>query len=175
MNIVEPAASPRRSLKDRLLTDLYLTRLEWHLEAVLTGKERRATVKELRQALASDPRDTTSSLRDLGSPRTLARQYGSDDDLRPLWSIGVITAGLALLLYWALFLAFSFGMVAAVDSNTPMEAHATFLFVKVTAFSSADSIGLGWTSSWAWLTVPAVISAVAFLLGARSWRITTSR
>lgn len=170
MNNVEPAASSRRSLKDRFHTDMYLTRLDWHLEAVLTGKERRATVKELRQALASDPRDTTTSLRDLGSPRTLARQYGVDDDLRPLWSIGVITAGLALLVYWALFLTFSFGMLAAIDSNAPMEASATFLFVDVNAFSSADSVGLGWTSSWEWLIVPAIISAVAFILGARTWR-----
>ncbi|MBP2265049.1 hypothetical protein J3A64_000513 [Pseudarthrobacter sp. PvP004] len=169
------AASPRRSLRDRIQTDMYLTRLDWHLEAVLTGKERRATVKELRQALAGDPRDTPSSLRDLGSPKTLARQYAVDDDRRPLWSIGIITAGLALLVYSALFLAFTFGMVAAVDANTPMEAHATFFFVDVTAFSSPDSVGMGWTSSWAWLIVPAIIGVVALLLGARSWRIFNRR
>ncbi|MFK0039066.1 hypothetical protein ACIQTW_04420 [Paenarthrobacter sp. NPDC090517] len=175
MSSLEAADPPRRSLRDRIQTDIYLTRLDWHLEAVLAGKERRAVVKELRQALASDPRETTLGLRDLGSPKALARQYAIDDDRQPLWSIGIITAGLALLVYWALFLAFSFGMVAAVDANAPMEAHASFLFVNVTAFASTEAVGMGWTSSWAWLFVPAIIAFAGLLLGARSWRIISPR
>jgi hypothetical protein len=62
-------------------------------------------------------------------------------------------------------------MLAAVDSNAPAEAHATFLFVDVEAFSFPDAVGIGWTSSWNWLIVPGAIVVVSFLLGARAWRV----
>ena len=65
-------------------------------------------------------------------------------------------------------------MLAAVDSNGSAEAHAVFLFVDVTAFSTPDSFGIGWSSGWAWLAVPGVIAALALLLGARFWRIFTA-
>ena len=49
--------APRRSFRDRLRTEKYLTRLGWHLEGVMAGKQRRATIRELRVTLASGPRD----------------------------------------------------------------------------------------------------------------------
>lgn len=160
-----------RSLWDRLRTDIYLTRLDWHLEEVTTGKERRAIVRELRHELAGDPRETKVTLRDLGPVKTLAKQYG-DGIRRPMWSIGVIAAGLAFLIYLVVFYTFAFGMLAAVVSVGSTEAQATFLFVDVTAFSEAGTIGIGWTSGWAWFTVPAVIVAITFILGSRLWRFT---
>ncbi|MDN4609580.1 hypothetical protein [Arthrobacter burdickii] len=159
-----------RSMGDRLHAEAYLTRLDWHLEAVMPGKERRSTVKELRQSLISDPRGMTSSLRDLGSPKALADQYADDAHRRPLWSIGVIAAGAALLVYWTVFLSYVFGMLAAVESLGSAEADATFFIIKVTAFSTDEGVGIGWTSDWAWLIVPTVLAAFAFLLGARIWR-----
>ncbi|KNC18784.1 hypothetical protein AC792_10200 [Arthrobacter sp. RIT-PI-e] len=162
---------PRRSICDRLRTDLYLMRLDWHLEAVLPGKERRATIKELRQALAGDPRTTSAVLTDLGHPQDLARQYAVDERRRPLWSIGVITAGFALLVYWMVFLSFTFSMLAVVDSRAPMEADATIFLIHVTAFSTGDGVGIGWTSTWAWLVVPGILITIALLLGARAWRL----
>lgn len=160
-----------RSIGDRLHAEAYLTRLDWHLEAVMPGKGRRSTIKELRQSLASDPRDMTTSLRDLGSPKALADQYAADAHRRPLWSIGVISAGAALLVYWTVFLSYVFGMLAAVESTGSAEADATFFTIKVTAFSSDEAFGIGWTSDWAWLIVPTVIAALVFLLGARIWRL----
>ena len=80
-------------------------------------------------------------------------------------------AALTLFVYWLAFLLFTFGMLAAVDSNAPAEAHATFLFVDVEAFSLPDAVGIGWTSSCNWLLVPGVLVAVSFLLGARVWRM----
>lgn len=165
------AATPKRSFRDRMRTDWYLTRLDWHLEGLVAGRERKATLRELRQALAGDPRDTTAALADLGAPSALAQQYAQDSPRRPLWSVGVVVAALTLFVYWLAFLLFAFGMLAAVDSNAPAEAHATFLFVDVEAFSFPDSVGIGWTSSWAWLLVPGALVAVSFLLGSRAWRI----
>lgn len=165
------AGSPTRSLRDRLRTDWYLTRLDWHLEGLLPGRERKAALRDLRRDLASDPRDTTAALFDLGAPRILARQYAEESPPRPLWSIGAVIAGLALFVYWTSFVLFTFGMLAAVDYNAPAQAHATFLFVDVEAFSSPDAVGIGWTSSWGWLMVPGGIAAISFLLGSRVWRI----
>ena len=145
-------------------------RLDWHLEGCLPSAERKATIGSLRQELAADPRDITHALNDLGSPRVLATRYADEGTQRPLWSIGVIIAALALLAYWALFLSFTGGMLAAVDSAAPSRAQSTFLFIQVEAFSNADGFGIGWSSGWAWLLVPFVIITVAFLAGARTWR-----
>lgn len=165
------AGLPVRSFRDRVRTGWYLMRLDWHLEGLLPGRERKATLLELRGALATDPRETTAALSDLGAPRILARQYAEESPRRPLWSIGAVIAGLALVVYWTSFLLFAFGMLAAVDFNAPAQAHAMFLFVQVEAFSSPDTIGIGWSSNWQWLLVPCVITAVSFLLGARIWRL----
>ncbi|MEG9247935.1 hypothetical protein V6S67_07545 [Arthrobacter sp. Soc17.1.1.1] len=173
--ILEPTPARRRSISEKLRADLYLTKLDWHLEGVLPGKARRATVKDLRQSLVSDPRDMSSSLRDLGSPKALAEQYADDTRRRPLWSVGIITAGAALLIYWTVFLSYVFGMLAAVESLGSSEAHARFLTIEVTAYSTAEAVGIGWTSDWAWLVVPIVIATLAFLLGARAWRAIAMR
>ncbi|AIY02772.1 hypothetical protein ART_3173 [Arthrobacter sp. PAMC 25486] len=148
----------------------YLIRLEWHLEGILRGADRKATITSLRQELLTDPRELASALADLGPASVLAARYGDEGERRPLWSMGVVIGAIALLAYWAVFLSFTGGMLAAVDSAAPAEAHSTFLFVGVEAFSNAESIGIGWVSGWAWLVVPATIVLAAFLLGARIWR-----
>ncbi len=48
-----------RSIGERLRVSMHLTRLDRHLEAVMPGKKRGATVKELRKTLASGPKDVT--------------------------------------------------------------------------------------------------------------------
>ena len=160
----------RRTIRDRMRIESYLTRLEWHLEGVLPGAERKATAETLRRELLADPRNLATALADLGAPRVLAARYADEGQQRPLWSMGVIIAGIALLAYWAVFLSYTGGMLAAVDSAGSAEADSTFLFVQVEAFSNSERIGVGWTSGWAWLLVPAGIVAVAFFAGARFWR-----
>lgn len=161
----------QRSMTDRLRIDTYLMRVDWHLEGVTRGAERKAAIRSLREQLAGDPRDLRTALSDLGPPTALAARYADEGVRRPPWSIGVIIAGVALLVYWIVFLSYTGGMLAVVDSTAPGEAHATFLFIDVMAFSNADGVGIGWTSGWAWLVVPVVIVTIAFLLGARSWRL----
>lgn len=168
---VEHAA--RRSPTDRLRIDLFLMRLDWHLEGVTRRTERKEAIRSLREELAADPRDIRTALSDLGPPNTLAARYANEGERSPMWSMGIITATVALLVYWTVFLSFAGGMLAAVDSTAPGEAHAKLLFVDVTASSNANAIGVTWTSGWAWLVVPAVFATIAFLLGARSWRLAT--
>lgn len=166
-----PAKGSRRSIADRLRIEDYLTRLEWHLEGGLPGGERKAVIKGLREELVADPRETGIALRDLGTPRTLAARYADEGVLRPLWSIGIVTAGAALLVYWILFFTYVLGMLAAVDGASAGSATSRFLSIPVQAFSSSEAFGIGWTGGWAWLVVPAVMVLAAFLAGARIWRV----
>lgn len=149
-------------------------RLDWHLEGVTRRTERNAAIRSLREDLLTDPRGIRTALSDLGPPNTLAMRYANEGERSPMWSIGIITATVALFVYWTVFLSFAGGMLAAVDSTAPGEAHANFFFVDVTAYSNANAIGVTWTSGWAWLVVPAMFVTIAFLLGARSWRLATS-
>lgn len=159
------------SVADRWRRDSYLQRLDWHLEAVVTGRERRSIIRSLRDELSVDQRPMTTALADLGSPRALAARYADDPArLRPTWSIGVIWGGVAILAYWFSFALFTLGMLSVVEQSTLDEAHARFFFVDVLAFANEDGIGVGWSGDVAWILVPIVIIAVAVLVGARCWR-----
>ena len=164
----------RRSLRERWRMSVYLARLEWHLEGFLQIKERKTAVSSLRKELLADPRGISVGLHALGPPAALAARWAKEGTLRPFWSIGIIAAGVVLFVYWGLLLSFAAGMLAAVKGSGIAEAHATYLFVGVSASSSADGISIGWTSQGAWVTVPAVIIIVAFIVGARLWRIASS-
>ncbi|HXH34456.1 MAG TPA: hypothetical protein VNJ54_08610 [Plantibacter sp.] len=165
-----PTTFSHRSLLDRFRMDAFLLRVDWHLEGSLPGSDRKAIIESLRQELATEPRELSQALDGLGSPRSLARRYADEGVRRPLWSLGVVIGGLALSIYWAVFLTYTAGMLAAVDSFAPATAHSHFLSIQVRAFSSADGFGIGWTGGWAWLVVPLIIVAVGFLAGARLWR-----
>lgn len=164
--------TPRRPrMRDRWRRECYLQRLDWHLEAVVRGRDRREIVRSIRDDLIAEDRRMPAALDDLGSPRALARRFGDEDaPLRPVWSVGIIWAGAALLCYWFTFALFALGMLAVVQQSDLDEAHARFFFVDVLAFANADGIGVGWTGDIAWILMPAVIVTVAVLLGARAWR-----
>ena len=162
---------PDLSTSDRVRLDLYLLRLDWHLEAGLRGRDRKSAVRSLREELVADPRGLVPALTDLGSPSALAARYADDGPPRPLWSLGVITASAALLTWWTVFLCFTGGMLAAVNDLAPAEATSTFALVQVGAFSGPEGIGISWTSGVAWLLVPTAVVLLAFLLGSRSWRL----
>ncbi|WP_258064888.1 MULTISPECIES: hypothetical protein [unclassified Pseudoclavibacter] len=150
---------------------MYLLRLDWHLEGVVSASERRRILRTLRDEIDTDGRPVQAVIADLGAPRTLAARYGEGGWMRPLWSIGTLTAAAALGTYWVVFLSFAGGMLAVVDSVAPMKAEATFFFVPVNAFSNDQGFGIGWSGGWEWLVVPIVIIAIFLLVGARVWRL----
>jgi len=159
------------STADRWRRDAYLQRVEWHLEAVAPGRERRAIIRSLRDDLTAERRPMRSALADLGSPRALAARYADDPPrLRPTWSLGVIWGGVAILAYWFSFALFTLGMLSVLEQSTLDEARTRFFFVDVLAFANDDGIGVGWSGDVAWILVPVLILAVAVLLGARCWR-----
>jgi hypothetical protein len=170
-----PTKRPKLSTSDQTRLDVFILRLEWHLEGKLAGRDRKNAVRSLREEVSTDPRGVKLALADLGIPSALATRYGDDAPPRPLWSIGIVTAASALVIWWALFLCFTGGMLAAVDNLAPAKASATFALVDVTTFSGPDGIGIGWTSGTAWFLVPTCLVLLAFILGSRSWRIITTK
>lgn len=159
------------SIRDRLRVNSYLTRLDWHLEGTVSSITRKKVLRTLREDLAIEPRGVRVALHDLGPASSLAAQYAEGERPRPLWSIGIITAGAALLIYWGIFYTYTLGMLAVVESNAIEEADSVFLFINVTAFSSQDAIGIGWHGGIAWLLVPITILTLAYIFGSRLWRI----
>ncbi|MGP5598842.1 hypothetical protein ACTXOJ_07520 [Glutamicibacter arilaitensis] len=136
----------------------------------MSGADRKATIKSLRQELMTDPRQLTNVLSDLGPPNVLTTRYAEEGERRPLWSIGIIIGGIALLAYWTVFLSYAGGMLAVVDTAELAEARSAFLLIDVVAFSNTEEVGIGWSSGWAWMVVPTAIVVVSFLIGARFWR-----
>lgn len=168
---------PRRlTARDALRRDWFLQSLEWHLEGIVSGRERREIVRTIREDLAADERPMSIALDDLGSPRTLARRYADDESSpRPTWSIGIIWGGAAHLAYWFTFAVYTFGMLSVVAQSSLTEAHSRFFLADVLAFANDDGIGIGWTGDAAVILMPAAVDAVAVLLGARAWRALPSR
>ncbi|MEN2741061.1 hypothetical protein ABCS02_25035 [Microbacterium sp. X-17] len=108
----------------------------------------------------------------LGEPRTLARGYIDDTARpRPQWVAGTIFSGVALLLYWIVFFAYTLGMLAVVEQAALGHAESRFLFIDVTAFADKSGVGIGWSGGLAWLIVPLIIVAITFLLTSRAWRL----
>lgn len=158
---------------DRWRRDWYVARVEWHLDSLVPGRERRRITASLRDDITTESsrHGLHDTLAGLGDPRTLARNYvDSAAPLRPKWSRGIVAAGAALLLYWAVFFCYALGMLAVVDQSSMAHAESQFLFIDVIAFSDASAHGVGWSGGFAWLLTPLIIIAVAFVLASCAWR-----
>lgn len=170
------SSSPPLGARDQLRRDWYLFRVDWFLDtAALVGRrERKRVLASLRADIDTEAarHGLTSTLRGLGTPRALASSYADEKaGPRPRWSGGIVTAGLGLFLYWIVFFSYTFGMLAVVNRYDLGEAHSQFLFIDVMAFAHQDGIGVGWTSTWAWLIVPTILMSVVFLVSSRAWRV----
>jgi hypothetical protein len=82
----------------------------------------------------------------------------------------MVTAAIALVLYWAVFFSYLWGMLAVVDQLQLGEVHSRFILIEVVAFAEADAFGVGWGGEPFWLLLPLAIIGVVFLIASRSWR-----
>lgn len=167
--------SLRLGARDRLRRDWYLFRVDFFLDtaALVSRRERKRILASLRADIDAEAMDhgLDTTLSGLGAPRLLALGYSDGQTAsRPHWSGGIVAAGLALWLYWVVFFSYTLGMLAVVDQYDLGEARSQFLFIDVIAFSRDNGVGVGWTSTWAWLVVPLILVAVVFLVSSRAWR-----
>lgn len=172
-----PHPSPLSPLgaRDHLRRDWYLLRVDFFLDvaALVSRRERKRILASLRADIDAEAMQHSldATLRGLGTARALALGYSDEQTVpRPRWSGGIVAAGVALLLYWIVFFSYTLGMLAVVDQYDLGEARSRFLFIDVIAFSHQDGIGVGWTSSWAWLIVPIILVGIVFLVSSRAWR-----
>lgn len=160
-----------------LKRDGYLLRIDFYLESLVWGRERRQIHKSLRVNINTEgkTRSWSDILRDLGHPQDLARGYADGSAVRPHWIAGIICGAVALTIYWLALASYTLGMLAVAHGSTLTTAHSRFFFVDVEASSDSTGVGIGFTQAWAALIVPLVIVGVTVLLAGRAWRVFTRR
>lgn len=162
----------RRERWSGMRRDWYLLRIDWYLDPLVPGRERRRILRALRESIDVESAEIPLSevLAGLGSPRALALSHAEGSPLRPRWIAGIVTAAVALVLYWAVFFSYLWGMLAVVDQFQLGEVHSRFLLIEVVAFAEADRFGVGWGGEPSWLLLPLAIIGAVFLATSRPWR-----
>ncbi len=166
----QPSAGPA----DWLRREWYLARVDWSLENLVSGSERKRIISSLQDDIAAESsrHGLHNTLAGLGDPRALAHSYADGTTRpRPKWVSGIVAAGVVLLLYWIVFFSYTLGMLAVVEQSEMGEAQSRFLLIDVGVFASESGIGIGWGGGGAWVLVPLIIVSVVFLLVSRAWRV----
>lgn len=171
--IVASGSTSAGGLRVTWKRDWYLARVDWYLDSLVSGRERKRIIDTLRDDI--DAELTSGSIEQaldgLGNPRRLAALYAEGiQRRRPRWIAGIVASGAALMLYWLVFLSYTLGMLAVVESSGVGESHSSFVFFEALAFSGADGIGIGWSGDAA-LVVPVVLVTAVFVLVSRVWRL----
>lgn len=163
----------RLSTRDALRWDWYLVRFPSSMQDY-SRKEYRRIKRELRAETRAAAAEVgmRRALRDLGHPRVLAEQYIAEYGKRlPRYTTGAVAAGLAVSLIVYPFVAYSLGALDAIESMGGGSV-MRYLFGSETVFTStAEEISVAAVGSPGWLVVYGVAATVAFVLGARLWRV----
>ena len=164
------------TVTDRLRTETYLSSYDFWLDVYgVRGSRRKELRRELRANLAdaTGDRGADAALEALGPARLLAAQNAEDQRVpgRPTWHVGALAAvtTFAVTLLGMLLGALHFldGVRAAGGGPASGELFG-YPGIVVEATSTADTLGLG-VSGFPWTVV--VLTLLAFLLGAKVWRL----
>ncbi len=158
---------------DVLRREWFLVRLSWHLQD-LPGRQEKQIRRDLRTELTLAAADVgmAQAVRDLGHPLVLAEGYKAALGRRlPRWTSGAVSGALAVgaLLYLAL--AYTAGTLDTLEALGGGERTAYPFGAPTTFISSADELSVASTTTPAGVVVVVAVWAVAFLLGARAWRV----
>ena len=163
---------PRLGFRHAFARERYLFKVDLYLDGRVPARIRKRILADLRNSIDSDTESASLKevLAGLGNPSDLAANYAEGvDRSRPLWTAGAVTALCTLMVYWLFLFTFTLGMLA-VAMQAGGEFHSQFFFVKVTAFSGEDGVGIGWTGNAA-LWFPLALAAIAFIAASRVWRM----
>lgn len=163
---------PKLGLRHVLAREQYLFKVDLHLDGRVPTRVRKRILADLRNSIDADAESTSLKefLAGLGKPSELAASYAEGaDQSRPLWTAGAVAALCMLMVYWLFLFTFTFGMLA-VAMQAGGEFHSHFFFLKVTAFSGDDGVGIGWTGNAA-IWFPMALAAIAFIPASRAWRM----
>ncbi|WP_104139905.1 MULTISPECIES: hypothetical protein [unclassified Cryobacterium] len=124
----------------------YLFRLDLWLEELVSMRERRSILREIRGNIKVDAaaRDIDTTLDSLGPPRTLARSFAETNrSNRPFWNRAIYWFTGLLLLWFTLSFFYTAGMLSALLSSGAHSAESYFLGLPVSAFNRESGIGIG--------------------------------
>lgn len=160
----------RLTLPDRWRRWSYLQDVDLWL-SVLPGARRRAILRELQAGLADAARERgmRAAIEDLGPARPLARGYLDVEPTdRPIWYQGAIAAMVVGFVWLVATAVYTFGMLDALLDAGADGAASSFLGVSIVAETGPGQLGATF-GGFSWPAVVAV--ALAWLLGARAWRL----
>ncbi len=170
-------APPVRRLpaRDRIRIERYLLGFSWHMQDY-PHKEYKQIKAELRSSLRAAALDVgiDRAVADLGSPHVLADQYiaGLGRKL-PRWNTGITIAGLAVSMLVYLALAYTVGAIDTLEAKGGGEIELSVFGVETVAHFSGDAIWVQARPTWLALAIYGGVGLVAFLVGARVWRLLT--
>jgi len=163
-------ASPRLSLRDRIVRERYLQRFSWAMQDY--PKNARVT-RELRTELTATAAEVgmARAVADLGRPRVLADGYLAELGRPvPRWGTGGVWGGLAVAALLFLSLAYAAGTLDTLEAMGGGTVEHTTFGAVTTYTSTADAISVGTEATWRLLVLYLVVFLVPYLLGARVWR-----
>ncbi len=171
-----PLGAPPASRLGRtevLRREWYLLRLSWYLQDY-PGREEKRIRRDLRAELTLAAADVgmTRALRDLGHPLVLAEGYKAELGRRlPRWTAGAMSAALAIVLVVYLGGAYAAGTLDALQAMGGGTLTTYPLGAPTTFTATEDELSLQSVVTAPGLVLLLVVAAVAFVLGARIWRV----
>lgn len=161
--------STKLSIADRFHRYVYLQKLDLWLVA-LPSARRRSVLKELKGYLGEMAAEVgmKDAIDELGTPRSVAKDYVDDPVKGPNWVMGALAAILTFFAFAYALMFFSFGMLDALLSSGAASGTGNFLGLTLQATNNASELGVEIQGfSWIWLLAVVLIG----LTGARVWRI----
>lgn len=170
-------ARTRPSIADRLRREWFLTKLSLYLEDV-PGRDRRAIYTDLRADLgaAAQVHGMHAAIADLGPVAVLAQDYRTAQGRKlPQWWVGGLAAGFLAALTMFTLLAYTVGLLDAVDSTAGAmtTAHGSFFWTRVSVENSPDALSASFDGAGPLIGL--ALCFVTFFLAARGWRQWTHR
>lgn len=163
----------RPGFGDLMRREWYMTRLDWGLRN-LPSKQNRQIQRDLRRDVTATAADTgmRRALADLGSPRLLAEQYTETIGAEgPRPGSGAIGAGVTFAFLVFLGVAYAIGTLQTLlfMGGGTRTVNLWGTAASFTATSGETSIQL--SNVLPMIGVAIAISAIAFLVFARMWRL----
>lgn len=167
----------RAPLADTIRREWFLTTLSLHLED-LPGRDRRAIHADLRADLADAARaqGMRAAIADLGPAATLAQGYRTAQGRKlPRWWVGGLAAGITAVLGTSMLLAYTLGLLDAVESaaGDMTTAHGSFFWTQVSVENTSGALSASFEGTGPLIGL--ALFFTVFFVAARGWRLWTRR
>ncbi|MFV0523905.1 MAG: hypothetical protein ACK5RL_05345 [Acidimicrobiales bacterium] len=161
-------------LADRIRIESALFRLDFWLDLANVGRSRRKDIRrDLRANLmaAAHTKGVDAALVDIGSLRSLAREYAAGNDRVVRWSAGLTAAVTVAAVYLLLAMLAALNWASGVMDGGATTAQGHLFPFLWSSVSYADLPGGGFEVDTNFGPGALAVFAVTFILVARPWRL----